>query len=60
MDDVETHKVLLIEGGDHKYIKARIRKVKVSFNTKTKEYFEYCGDEYLEENEVVVYAEVVE
>lgn len=51
---------VLILGADHCYYQASVRVKKVVYNTKTKSYSEYFGDEYLEENEIVKEMEVAE
>lgn len=45
---------------DHRYREVYINTKKVVFNRKENCYFENFGDEYLEDNEVVVELEVVE
>lgn len=52
-------KILMLES-DHRYREVFITTKKVVFNRKENVYFEYFGDEYLEDNEVVVELEVVE
>lgn len=51
---------ILVSSSDHGYEKAYIRTTNVVYNTKTRRYSEYVGDEYLEENEIVIKARVVE
>lgn len=51
---------VLVESDDHSYRVARVMTRKVVYNTETRSFFEYHGDEHLEENETVVEARVAE
>lgn len=51
---------VLVLDDDHSYREASIVEKKVVFDTEYKQYFEYFGDEYLGNKEVVVTKLVVE
>ena len=53
-------KKVLIPGSDHQYREVYIKTKKVAFNRKENTYFEYFGDEYLEEGEEFVERDVAE
>jgi hypothetical protein len=44
---------ILVPSRDHSYREASIRLTKVVYNLKRKEYFEYHGEEFLEDGDIV-------
>lgn len=51
---------VLIPNGDHSYREAYVTRAKVVWNTCTRSWSEYVGDEYLDENESVYEKKVAE
>ena len=51
---------VLIPSSDHGYLEATIRRRKVVYNKKYKQYSEYYDDEYLNEGDEVVEMDVAE
>ena len=51
---------VLIPSFDHSYREATIRRIKVVYNKKYREYSEYHGEEYLDEGDEVVEMDVAE
>ena len=51
---------VLVPGNDHSYRVAQIRTAKATWNPAAREWFEYVGDEYLEDGEIVVEVSVVD
>ena len=45
---------VLVPSHDHQYRKATVRKIKVVYNKKYREWYEYHGDEYLNEGDEVM------
>lgn len=45
---------ILVLGSDHRYREAVIRTIKVVYNRECNEYFEYVGDEYLDDFDEVL------
>jgi len=51
---------VLIPEADHSYREATVKKIKVVYNQKYRTHTEYAGDEYLEDDEIVIEAQVAE
>lgn len=49
---------ILVPASDHTYRCMDVETAKVVFNKETREWLEYHGDEYLDENDVVLNAPV--
>jgi hypothetical protein len=57
--NTQTKKVL-VSAHDHGYREAYVTRMKVVYNTKYQEWYEYHGDEYLSEGDTVLEMDVVD
>ena len=51
---------VLVPADDHSYREARVRMMSVVWNSQTRTYSEYAGDDYLEPGETVVQRRVAD
>ena len=54
----EKDSCVLVAGDDHNFVPHYVSETKVTYNPTYGVYFEYHGDEYLDEGEIVVTARV--
>jgi hypothetical protein len=60
MSDQSKPQTVLVQAEDHSYRLVTIRKIKVTWNSHDRTYYEYAGDEYLGEGDEVREMDVAE